>query len=131
MSDRVLLKHDDFEFGNILSNNYKIQEDVPDIIAKVTMADGSVRNNYGPMPKTIIKVIFGRMDEQTFENYLSHFSKFEDYFTYWSYKHQTYLTKLFEITPPTASVIQSIEEGSLDEWEVDLSQVGGEATAND
>ena len=81
-SDRVLLKHDDFEFGNILSNNYKIQEDVPDIIAKVTMADGSVRNNYGPMPKTIIKVIFGRMDEQTFENYLSHFSKFEDYFTY-------------------------------------------------
>lgn len=129
MSERTLLQHGDFAFRNILSNNYKIQEDVPDVIASVLMADGTERYNYGPLPKTHIKVTFGRMTEETFEEYLSHFSNYEDYYTYWSYKHKKYLTKLFKITPPEASVIQSIEDGSLDEWEVDLSQVGGEATS--
>lgn len=129
MSDRILLKHGDFAFKNILSDNYKIQEDVPGVIASVIMGDGSERTNYDPMPKTNIKVVFGQMDEDTYEEYLEHFSKFEDYFTYWSYKHKAYLTKLFKITPPEASVIRSNDDGRINEWEVDLSQVGGEATS--
>lgn len=129
MSNRVLLRHGEFEFTNIISDNYEIQEDVPDVISTATMGDGSVRRNYNPMPKTNIKVLFGQMNEENFETYLSHFSEAEDYFTYWSYKEQKYLTKLFFVTPPTAKVIQAIEDGLLDEFEVVLSQIGGEATS--
>jgi len=125
----VLLKHGDFEFKNILSSNYQIQEDVPDVISSMTMADGSIRKNYGIMPKTNIKLKFGQMNNETYMEYLSHFSKYEDYFTYYSYKHKKYLTKLFEITPPTTNVIEAINDGRIDEFEVSLSQVGGEATS--
>ena len=43
----VLLKHDDFEFKNILSGGYNIIEDEPDVLSESTMADGSIRRNYG------------------------------------------------------------------------------------
>ena len=54
----VLLKHDDFEFKNILSGGYNIIEDEPDVLSESTMADGSIRRNYGKMPKTNIKIKF-------------------------------------------------------------------------
>lgn len=126
----VLLKHGNFEFKNIISSNYEIQEDIPDEVSKATMGDGSIRKNYRPMPKTKIKITFGQMDNETFSEYINHFGKYEDYYTYYSYKYKKYLTKLFEVTtPPTAKVIEAIDDGRLDEFEVDLSQVGGEATS--
>ena len=46
-----LLKHGDFVFKNILSGGYNITEDEPDVLSEATMADGSIRRNYGKMPK--------------------------------------------------------------------------------
>ena len=53
----VLLKHGTFEFKNILSEGYNIIEDEPDVLSESIMADGSIRRNYGKMPKTNIKII--------------------------------------------------------------------------
>ena len=46
-----------------------------------------------------------------------------------NYALQKYLTKLFFVIPPTAKVIQAIADGLLDEFEVVLTQIGGEATS--
>ena len=54
----ALLEHNNFPFKNILSGGYNIKEDEPDIISEVKMADGSIKRNYGSMPKTSIKVKF-------------------------------------------------------------------------
>ena len=76
----VLLKHGNFEFGNILSGGYKVLENEPDVISKVTMADGTIKRNYGEMPKTSIEIKFGRLDKETYIEYMSHFSQNEQLF---------------------------------------------------
>ena len=70
-----LLKHGDFVFKNILSGGYNITEDEPDVINEVIMADGTIKRNYGAMPKTNIKVTFGQLNKDTYKEYMSHFSK--------------------------------------------------------
>lgn len=74
-----LLKHGDFTFKNILSGGYNITEDEPDIISEVTMVDGTIKRNYGRMPKTSIKVKFGQLNKDTYQEYMSHFSKMKMY----------------------------------------------------
>ena len=80
----VLLKHENFEFHHILSGGYNILENEPDVISKVTMADGTVKRNYGDMPKTSIKIKFSQLDETTYKEYMSHFEKNEDVYSYFS-----------------------------------------------
>ena len=70
----TLLKHGNFKFKNILSGGYNIKEDETDVLSKVTMADGSIRRNYGKMPKTTIKVKFSQLNKDTVKEYISHFS---------------------------------------------------------
>ena len=89
----ALLKHGDFEFKNILKGGYIIKEDDPDVISKVKMSDGSIKRNYGDMPKTFIKIKFGKLDKDTYREYMSHFSKNEDIYSYFSLKKQIWLTK--------------------------------------
>ena len=69
----VLLKHGNFEFKNILSGGFNIKEDEPDILSEATMADGSIKRNYGKMPKTIITVKFSELNKTTYQEYMSHF----------------------------------------------------------
>ena len=71
----VLLEHNGFQFKNILSGGYNILENEPDILSEVKMADGSIKRNYGDMPKTIIKVKFGRLNKALYKEYISHFLK--------------------------------------------------------
>ena len=71
----ALLIHEGFEFKNILSGGYKIKEDEPDVKSKQTMGDGSIRRNYGQMDKTEIKVNFGQMNSQTFQEYMNNLKK--------------------------------------------------------
>ena len=59
----VLLKHGDFEFHHILSGGFKILENEPKVISEITMADGSIKRNYGEMPKTSIKVKFSQLNK--------------------------------------------------------------------
>ena len=119
-----LLKHGDFVFKNILSGGYKILEDEPDVVKEVTMGDGSERRNYGPMPKTNIKVTFGQLNKDTYQEYMSHFSKNEDVYSYFSLKQQKMLTKKFFVTFPETSVLSTTKNHRYDEFEVELEQCG-------
>ena len=118
----TLLKHGEFEFKNILSNGYVIKEDEPDVISEVTMADGSKRRNYGEMPKTNIKIKFGRLNKELYKEYISHFSKNEDVYSYFSPKNQEMLTKKFFVTFPETSIISTKGNHSYEEFEIELTQ---------
>lgn len=120
----TLLKHNDFEFKNILSSGYNIIEDETDVLSKVTMADGSIRRNYGKMPKTTIKVKFSQLNKDTYKEYISHFSQNEDVYSYFSVKQQKMLTKKFYVTFPETSVLSITKNHRYDEFEVELQQCG-------
>lgn len=120
----VLLKHGDFEFKNILSGGYNIVEDEPDILSEATMADGSIRRNYGKMPKTTIKVKFGELNKDTYQEYISHFLQNEDVYSYFSPKQQKMLTKKFFVTFPETSILSTTKNHRYDEFEVNLEQCG-------
>ena len=119
-----LLKHGDFVFKNILSGGYNIVEDEPDVINEVTMADGSIKRNYGPMPKTNIKITFSQLNKDTYKEYMSHFSQNEDVYSYFSPKQQKMLTKKFYVTFPETSILSSTKSHRYDEFEVSLEQCG-------
>ena len=122
-----LLKHGDFTFKNILSEGYNITENEPDVLSETTMADGSIRRNYGPMPKTNIKVKFSQLDKDTYKEYMSHFSQNEDVYSYFSPRQQKMLTKKFFVTFPETSIVSSTKKHRYDEFEVELKQCGEES----
>ena len=119
-----LLKHGDFTFKNILSGGYIITEDEPDIISEVTMVDGTIKRNYGRMPKTSIKVKFGQLNKDTYQEYMSHFSKNEDVYSYFSPRKQQMLTKKFFVSFPETSILSITKNHRYDEFEVELEQCG-------
>lgn len=120
----ALLKHGDFEFKNILKGGYIIKEDEPEVISEVKMADGSIKRNYGDMPKTFIKIKFGKLDKDTYREYMSHFSKNEDVYSYFSLKEQKMKPKKFFVTLPEISVESTTRNYRYDEFEVELNQCG-------
>ena len=120
----ILLKHGNFEFKNILSGGFNITEDEPNVLSESTMADGSIRRNYGKMPKTSIKVKFSQLNKDTYQEYMSHFSNNEDVYSYFSPKQQKMLTKKFYITFPETSIISITKNHRYDEFEVELQQCG-------
>lgn len=121
----VLLKHGDFEFRNILSGGYNILEKEADIISEIKMADGTIKRNYGDMPKTSIKIKFSQLDKNTYQAYMSHFSKNEDVYSYFSPRSQSILTKKFFVTFPENSMLYGDDtEQTYDEFEIELKQCG-------
>ncbi len=120
----ALLEHNNFPFKNILSGGYNIKEDEPDIISEVKMADGSIKRNYGSMPKTSIKVKFGQLNKETYKEYMSHFEKNEDVYSYFSPKKQTMLSKKFFVKFPETSIISTTGNHRYEEFEVELNQCG-------
>lgn len=120
-----LLKHGTYVFGHILSGGYNILENEPSVLAEYTMADGSIKRNYGLMPKTKIKIKFSQLDKNTYQEYLSHFSNNEDNYSYFSPRNQAILTKRFFVTFPENSLLyESDTEQTYDEFEVELNQCG-------
>lgn len=124
----VLLKHGDFEFSKLLSSGYNIVEDKVDVLSSATMADGSVRRNYGKMPKTNIRVKFSQLNKDTYQEYMSHFLNSEDVYSYFSPKQQKMITKKFFVTFPETSVISTTKDHRYDEFEVSLEQCGEVST---
>lgn len=121
----VLLKHGDFEFHRILSGGFNILENEPEVISKVTMADGSIKSNYGEMPKTSIKIKFSQLDKDTYTEYMSHFENNEDTYTYFSPRKQKLLTKKFLVSFPESSLLYGDDtEQTYDEFEIELNQCG-------
>ena len=121
----VLLKHGEFEFKNILSGGFNILEDEPKVISEITMADGTIKRNYGEQPKTSIKVKFGELNKTTYKEYMSHFEKNEDVYSYFSPRKQTMLAKKFFVTFPENSILQATDTRQrYDEFEVVLEQCG-------
>lgn len=92
-----LLIHNNFSFRHILKNGYKVLIDNPDVICKVKMANGSVRNNYRPMPKTTVKIKFGKLNRETYRQYISHFLLPEDNYSFYNTHTGLMETKRFEI----------------------------------
>lgn len=121
----ALLEHEGFKFKNILSGGYNILENEPKVISEITMADGTIKRNYGEMPKTSIKIKFGQLNKTTYKEYMSHFEKNEDVYSYFSPRKQTMLTKKFFVTFPENSLLNiSDTEQRYDEFEVELNQCG-------
>ena len=121
----TLLQHGNFKFSNILSGGYNIKENDPDILTKYTMADGSIKRNYGLMPKTNIKIKFSQLNKDLYQEYMSHFSNNEDTYSYFSPRNQTMLTKKFFVKFPENSLLyESDTEQTYDEFEVELEQSG-------
>lgn len=121
----VLLKHNNFEFHHILSGGFNILEDEPDVISEVKMADGTIKRNYGDMPKTSIKIKFSQLDKATYQEYMSHFSQNEDVYSYFSPKKQTMLTRKFFVSFPENSLLYVDDtEQTYDEFEIELNQCG-------
>ena len=120
----ALLKHGDFEFKNILNGGYNIIEDESDVLSESTMADGSIRRNYGKMPKTNITIMFSQLNKDTYKEYMSHFSQNEDVYSYFSPKQQKMLTKKFYVTFPETSILSITKDHRYDEFEVALKQCG-------
>ncbi len=121
----VLLKHGDFEFHHILSGGYNILENEPDVISEITMADGSIKRNYGDMPKTSIKIKFSQLDKDIYQEYMSHFENNEDVYSYFSPRSQAMITKKFFVTFPESSMIYVDDtEQIYDEFEIELNQCG-------
>ena len=121
----ILLKHGDFEFHHILSGGYNILEDEPDIISEVKMADGTIKRNYGDMPKTSIKIKFSQLNKTTYKEYMSHFSNNEDIYSYFSPRNQKILTKKFFVKFPENSMLYGDDiEQTYDEFEIVLEQCG-------
>lgn len=121
----VLLKHGNFEFKNILSGGYNIIEDKPKVLAEVIMANGSIKRNYGDMPKTNIKIKFGQLNKETYQEYMSHFEKNEDVYSYFSPRKQRMLTKkFFVVFPETNTLYCSDTKQRYDKFEVELEQCG-------
>jgi hypothetical protein len=121
----VLLEHEGFKFKNILSGGYNILENEPKVISEITMADGTIKRNYGEMPKTSIKIKFGQLNKTTYKEYMSHFEKNEDVYSYFSPRKQTILTKKFFVTFPENSLLNISDiEQRYDEFEVELNQCG-------
>ena len=121
----VLLKHGDFEFHHILSGGFNILENEPDVISEITMADGSIKRNYGDMSKTIIRITFSQLDKDTYTEYMSHFNDNEDIYTYFSPRQQTMLTKKFFVTFPESSMVYGSDtEQTYEEFEIELTQCG-------
>lgn len=121
----VLLKHGNFEFHNILSGGYKILSNKPQVLSETTMADGTIKRNYGDMPKTTIKVKFGNLDRVTYRQYISHFLLPEDTYTFLNTDTGTMQTKKFFVTRPEDSLdyIDDFEETHT-EFEITLQQCG-------
>lgn len=121
----VLLKHGDFEFHHILSGGFNITEDEPEVLSQMTMADGSIKSNYGNMPKTYIKITFSQLNKETYTEYMSHFANTEDTYTYFSPRQQKLLTKKFIVKFPESSMLFGNDsEQTYDEFEIELSQCG-------
>ena len=121
----VLLKHGDFEFHHILSGGYNILENEPEVLSEIVMADGSIKRNYGEMPKTNIKIKFSQLDKETYTQYMSHFLNNEDTYTYFSPRTQTMLTKKFFVRFPENSMVYGSDtEQTYEEFEIELSQCG-------
>ena len=119
-----LLIHNGFSFHNILKNGYEVLIDEPDVISKVTMANGSIRKNYRQMSKTTVKVKFGQLDKATYRQYISHFLLPEDNFTFYNTTTENMLTKRFEIKRDTDSLgFISNQEETHSEFSVTLKQV--------
>ena len=119
-----LLKHGSFVFKNIISGKYNIKEDEPTILSEMTMADGTIKRNYGQMPKTVITVTFGRLNKELYKEYMSHFANNEDVYSYFSPKQQTMLTKKFFVTLPETSILSVTKNHKYDEFTVTLEQCG-------
>lgn len=121
----VLLKHGDFEFQNILSGGYKILPNKPHVLSETTMANGTIKRNYGDMPKTTIKVKFGNLDRETYRQYISHFQLPEDTYTFFNTDTGEMLTKKFFVTRPEDNLEYADDlEETHKEFEITLQQCG-------
>lgn len=120
-----LLKHGDFAFANILKNGYKVIINKPDVLSKIIMADGTVKRNYGEMPKTTVKIKFGQLDRTTYRLYMSHFQLPEDNYTFFDTDTGEMLTKRFFVTRPQDTVNYIDENEEIhEEFEITLEQCG-------
>lgn len=117
-----LIKIGNTKLRYILSGGYQIQENQDIVLAKKTMADGTVRKNIAEKKKTIINITFSQIDGATLKEYNELWKK--DFTAeYWSKDDRAYKTALFRVeTKPTNAMLSSTRE-IFDEFEVSMESV--------
>lgn len=121
MSD-YLLKIGNTKIKYILKGGYQIQENQEIILAKKTMADGTVRRNVAEKKKTTIKIKLSRIDGETLQEYCNLWiNDFEA--EYWSKDDRMYKTATFRVEKkPNNSILYSPDE-IFDTFDVTLESV--------
>lgn len=106
----------------ILRGGYNIQENQEIVLAKKTMADGTVRRNIAEKKKTNIRIKFSQIDGATLQSYSALWQN-DFTATYWSKDDRIYKTGTFRVeNKPTNSMLYSPTE-IFDEFDIEMESV--------
>ena len=114
-----LLKKDNFEFENILSENY-IFDEQPVVLKKSTMANGNIRIIYADHTSLKIKIKFGRLDGATIKSYDEKLVDGE--YSYWDSNTRTHKAANFIVSKDAKSMITSKNNEMYNDFEVILEK---------
>lgn len=117
-----LIKIGNTKLKYILRGGYNIQENQDIVLAKKTMADGTVRRNIAEKKKTNIRIKFSQIDGDTLQSYSALWQN-DFTATYWSKDERIYKTGTFRVeNKPNNSMLYSPSE-IFDEFDVELESV--------
>lgn len=112
----------DVKINNILKSGYLIKEDENIVLSKMTMADGTERQNIAEKKKIIIKIRFTKINSDTLTTYLNLMNDdFEA--TYYSPKYKINKTATFRLSEkPDIEMIGSYID-LYEEFDIQLESV--------
>ena len=105
-----------------MKNGYIIKEDEDIVLASVTRADGTLRRNIAEKKKTIIKIKFSKIDNETLANYLI---LMQSDFTalYYSPKYKTLKTAIFRLKEKPDIEMIGLYIDLYEEFDIELESV--------
>ena len=112
--EMYLLKKDNFEFEDILSNGYSNEEEVPVVVSEITTASGFIRRSYAQNTATTITLNLFHLEESTLKAYLDQLDCVEGNFSFWSPKHQKYRKGSFLVEHSGLTLVSSLPSGDMD-----------------
>ena len=114
-----LIKKDDFEFSNILSGNYVINEQ-PEILKKTKMANGNIKVIYADYSSLTISIKFGQLDGATIKEYSEKFT--DGQYEYWDTDTRTYKMANFIVTKGEKVMLSSNNGERYDDFDIVLEK---------
>ena len=114
-----LIKKDGFEFSNILSGNYIIDEK-PVILKKTQMSNGNIKVIYADYSSLTISIKFGQLDGATIKEYSNKFV--DGLYEYWDANTRTYKSANFIVTKGEKAMISSNNGERYEDFDIVLEK---------